>query len=164
MLSSVAYVGDRNTPSMPPCPCQRTAGTLSIGVFCPFWVTSQTGPTFSVTSMRPSGRKARRQGRVKVVTVVSVKGRIVSDFCSPALTWPQAAADARVSSNIAFANCIVIPPLLLKHPILRHPGALVPIVYARIEILSEFAPSVVEDDAPGVVAVNLGSCPCNGGP
>src|SRR5262245_57694388 len=79
--------------------------------------------------MRPSGRKARRQGRVKVVTVVIVKGRLVSDFCSPALTWAQAAADARVSSNVAFANCIVISPLLLKLPILRDPGALLPIVY-----------------------------------
>src|SRR5262249_49571283 len=99
---------------------------------------------------------------------------------------------------------IVISPLLLKHSILRYPGAQLPIVcdgrdhdkmsgnselrtlagqkrptrvlttpiqqeregvkFVRIEILSEFAPSVVEDEAPGVVAVNLGSSPCNGGP
>src|SRR5262249_44316571 len=121
-------------------PCQETGGVLATRIFCPIWVTRQTGPTFSVTSMRPSGRKARRQGRVKVVTVVIVKGRLVSDFCSPALTWAQAAADARVSSNIAFANCIVISPLLLKHPILRHPGALLPIVYDANSCADDHSP------------------------
>ncbi len=55
-------------------------------VFCPCWVTSQTGPTFSVISMRPSGRKASRHGKVKVVTVVMLKGTLASGFCSPALT------------------------------------------------------------------------------
>ena len=80
-------------------------------------------------SMRPSGRKARRQGRVKVVTVVMVKGRLASGFCSPALTWAHAAADARVSSNTAFANFIVISPCFSSPPILRDPGALLPIVF-----------------------------------
>ena len=56
-------------------------------VFCPCWVTSQTGPTFSVTSMRPSGRKASRQGKVKVATVVMLKGRLASGFCSPAFVY-----------------------------------------------------------------------------
>src|SRR2546426_1784800 len=93
-------------------------------IFCPCWVTSQTGPTFSVTSMRPSGRNARRQGRLKVVTGVMLKGRLASDFCSPALTWAQTAAAASVSSNAAFANFIVISPSSFKRPILREPGAL----------------------------------------
>ena len=39
-----------------------------------------------------------------------VKGRLASGFCSPTLTWAQAAADARVRSNAAFANFIVISP------------------------------------------------------
>jgi hypothetical protein len=37
-----------------------------------------------------------------------VNGRLASGFCSPILTWAQAATDARVKSNAAFANFIVI--------------------------------------------------------
>jgi hypothetical protein len=37
-----------------------------------------------------------------------VKGMLASGFCSPILTWAQAAIDARVKSNVAFANFIVI--------------------------------------------------------
>jgi hypothetical protein len=40
-----------------------------------------------VDQTRTSGRKARRQGRLKVVTVVMLKGRLVADFCSPASIW-----------------------------------------------------------------------------
>src|SRR6185295_17026217 len=75
------------------------------------------GPIFSVTSMRPSGRKARRQGNSKVVTVVMVKGRLASGFCSPTLTWAHTAADARVTNNAVFTTFIVmfsfssLPPL-----------------------------------------------------
>src|SRR5262245_46846210 len=105
-------------------------------VFCPCWVTSQTGPTFSVISMRPSGRKARRQGRLNVVTVVMVKGRLVSDFCSPALIWAHAAVDARVSSNAAFANFIVISPCFLSAQLTRS-GALLAIVYFITKIRKE---------------------------
>ena len=94
-----------------------------LAIFSPCWDTSQTGPTFSVISMRPSGRKAIRQGSLKVATVVMVKGRLASGFCSPTLTWAQAAADARVKSNAAFANFIVISPcLLLKRPTLSDPA------------------------------------------
>ena len=75
-------------------------------IFCPCWVTSQTGPTFSVISMRPSGRKAIRHGRVKVVTVVMLKGTLASGFCSPALLCAQTAADINVSSNAVFARFI----------------------------------------------------------
>jgi len=39
-----------------------------------------------------------------------VKGMLASGFCSPALTWAQAATDAREKSNAAFANFIVISP------------------------------------------------------
>src|SRR4029077_16039832 len=85
-------------------------------VFCPCWVTSQTGPTFSVISIRPSGRKARRQGRLKVVTVVMVKGRLPSAFCSPVFTWPHTAAEARVRSNTAFVNFIVYFLLVCPSP------------------------------------------------
>src|SRR5581483_7584886 len=74
----------------------------------PCWVTSQRGPIFSVISMRPSGRKAIRQGSSKLATVVILKGRVASGFVSPALTWPQAATAARVNSNPAFANFIII--------------------------------------------------------
>ena len=69
-------------------------GRIVHRIFSPCWDTSQTGPTFSVISMRPSGRKASRQGSLKVATVVMVKGRLASGFCSPALTWAQAATDA----------------------------------------------------------------------
>ena len=71
------------------------------------------GPIFSVTNMRPSGRKAIRQGSPKVATVVILKGRVASGFCSPTLTWAQAAADAKVRSSAAFANFIVISPCFI---------------------------------------------------
>ena len=57
--------------------------------------------------MRPSGRKASRQGSSKLATVVMVKGRLGSGFCSPALTWAHAPAATRVKSNAAFADFIV---------------------------------------------------------
>ena len=38
---------------MPPCPPYRTAGTFATGVLAPLCVTSHTGPTFSVMSIRP---------------------------------------------------------------------------------------------------------------
>src|ERR1700722_9593365 len=58
--------------------------------------------------MRPSGRKASLQGNLKVATVVMVKGKSASGFCSPTLTWAQAATDAIVKSTAAFANFIDI--------------------------------------------------------
>src|SRR5262245_27504306 len=57
--------------------------------------------------MRPSGRKASRHGRLKVVTVVIVKGRLGSGFCSPTFTCAQAAADASMKSK-PLANFIFI--------------------------------------------------------
>src|SRR5579883_1173248 len=76
----------------------------------PCGVTSQMGPTFSVTSMRPSGRKAMRQGRLKVVTWVKVKGRLGSGFCSPALICAHAGTDRAVSSSAVFANFFIAFP------------------------------------------------------
>src|SRR5262245_7953864 len=96
---------------MPPCPCARTAGTLATCVFCPCCVTNQTGPTFSVTSIRPSGRKAIRHGSVKVATVVMLNGRPASGFCSPALTWADAVDDTSAASNTPIADFI---PMLLR--------------------------------------------------
>src|SRR6185312_11664510 len=85
---------------MPPWPFHSTLGALATGVFWPLWVTSHTGPTFSVISIRPSGRKARRQGRLKLATWVMVKGRLASGFWSPRLTWAWA-ADAAVAISAA---------------------------------------------------------------
>jgi hypothetical protein len=45
---------------------------------------------------------------VKVVTVVIVKGRLVSDFCSPAFTWAKTVADARAINNAAVTDFIFI--------------------------------------------------------
>src|SRR6202789_1171744 len=101
---------------MPLWPCQYTGGVLPTRIFSPCWDTSQTAPPFSVISMRPSGRKASRQGSSKVATVVMVKGRLASGFCSPILTWAQAAAGARVKSNVAFANFIAISPCYSSIP------------------------------------------------
>src|SRR5262245_4462486 len=92
---------------MPPCPCHKTGGTLSTGVFSPCCVTSHTGPTFSVISMRPSGRNAMRQGSLNDATCVTVNGRLGSGFCSPALTWASAVADTRVRRSAAFANVFI---------------------------------------------------------
>src|SRR4029079_8654635 len=91
-------------PSMPPWPCHRTAGTFSTCVFTPCWVTSQTGPTFSVMSIRPSGRKAMRQGSLKSATCVIVNGRSGSGFSSPALICARAVADVSVSSTAALRS------------------------------------------------------------
>src|SRR5438552_2939214 len=65
------------------------------------------GPIFSVTNMRPSGRKAIRQGSSKVAVVVMLKGSVASGFCSPTLTWAQAVA-ARIRSSAALADFIRI--------------------------------------------------------
>src|SRR5690349_9114796 len=78
---------------MPPCPPYCTAGTLSIAVFSPCCVINQTGPTFSVISIRPSGRNARRHGSLKSATLVSVNGRSFSGSFVPALTCAHAADD-----------------------------------------------------------------------
>src|SRR6266571_8196223 len=98
---------------MPPCPWYGTAGTFSTGIFSPSWVTSQTGPTFSVMSMRPSGRNAMRQGSLNVATWVIVNGRLDSGFSSPALIWARAVADTSVTSSAAFRSVFtyVSPPL-----------------------------------------------------
>src|SRR5580658_8830956 len=76
--------------------------------------------------MRPSGRKASRQGSSKLATVVMVKGWLASGFCSPALTCAQTAACVRVSSNAAFDNFIFISPcfsLLFQAPGLKRSSA-----------------------------------------
>src|SRR5258706_13567491 len=101
---------------MPFWPCQYTAGVPPKGaIFCPSADTSQIGPIFSVTSIRPSGRKAIRQGSENVDdTVVISNGSVTSGFCSPTLTWAHAAGDARVSSNTAFENLTVIHPSFLR--------------------------------------------------
>jgi hypothetical protein len=75
-------------------------------IFSPCADTSQMGPIFSVTNMRPSGRKAIRQGNSKVATVVILKGWVASGFCSPMLTWAQAVA-AQVRSSAVLANFIL---------------------------------------------------------
>src|SRR4051794_26533289 len=94
---------------MPPCPSDSTVGTLATGILAPAWVTSQIGPVFSVTSMRPSGRKAMRQGRLKVATCVIVNGRLASGACAPMLTWAFAPVAAKATSAAAFANFILDP-------------------------------------------------------
>ena len=81
-------------------------------IFSPSADTSHTGPIFSVTSMRPSGRKAIRHGNPNVLVVVMVKGRLASGFCSPTLIWASAVADARVKSTAIFAKRIVMSPCL----------------------------------------------------
>src|ERR1051326_4150349 len=71
------------------------------------------GPIFSVTNMRPSGRKAIRQGSSKVAVVVTLKDSVASGFCSPTLTWAEAVA-ARVRSSAALADFIMILLLYLS--------------------------------------------------
>src|SRR5580704_109819 len=67
--------------------------------------------------MRPSGRNAIRQGRSKLATVVMLKGMLASGFCSPMFTWAQAATDASVVSNAAFANLMVFSSsIVYYHP------------------------------------------------
>jgi hypothetical protein len=64
---------------------------------------------------------------------VMLKGTLASGFCSPPFTWAQAATDARIRSNTAFANLIVISPCFSRSSIQAlHPersGALLFIVY-----------------------------------
>src|SRR5215475_3102831 len=79
----------------------------------PCGVTSQMGPTFSVTSMRPSGRKAMRQGRLKVATDVMLNGTLASGFWSPAFTWAATGAyappDNNATSRAVFAILVIGP-------------------------------------------------------
>src|SRR5205085_3805949 len=100
-LWSVAYFGDRKMPSNPPCPWCNTAGTFVTGVFVPCWVTSHTAPGFSVMSIRPSGRNAMRQGRLKVATCVIVKGVLASGCFVPALTCAHAGAGSSALTSAA---------------------------------------------------------------
>src|SRR5580704_15297271 len=60
--------------------------------------------------MRPSGRNASRHGSLKVVTVVIVKGRLASGFCSPTLACAQVATAPMVKSTAVSVNFIVISP------------------------------------------------------
>jgi hypothetical protein len=53
-----------------------------------------------------------------------VKGGLASGFCSPTLTWVQAATDTTVKSSGAFANFIVISLLVSPAPGLKRSGAL----------------------------------------
>jgi hypothetical protein len=64
-------------------------------------------PTFSVMSMRPSGRKAIFQGRLRVVIWVTVKGRLVSDFCSPAFTCADTLLETKARNIPATAKCFI---------------------------------------------------------
>src|SRR5690348_15486946 len=100
---------------MPFWPCQYTGGVLvNVVIFSPCGDASQMGPIFSVISMRPSGRKAKRHGNSNVLTVVMLKGMLASGFCSPALTWAQAPAEITEVSNAAFANLIFDPPCIRR--------------------------------------------------
>src|SRR5665213_3423966 len=96
---------------MPPCPWANTAGTFDTAVFAPCCVTSQSGPTFSVMSMRPSGRNAMRHGKLNVVTWLTVNGRLDSGVFSPALTWACTATDTKGSKSVARTNTFIgFPP------------------------------------------------------
>ena len=85
-------------------------------IFSPVAETSHTGPIFSVTSIRPSGRKAIRHGNPNVLVVVMVKGRLASAFCSPTLICAIAVADAKLNSTATFAKRIVASPCLAYGP------------------------------------------------
>ena len=146
-------------------------------IFCPCGDTSQTGPTFSVISMRPSGRKASRHGSSKVLTVVMVKGRLASGFCSPTLTWARIAAAARVTSNAAFANFIVISPYLTpcvsnSRPRASEPGfcsvphhlgigieTALPVPRSAIQIVSPAGSTAVGVLSPSLMTVTLALSP-----
>ena len=43
-----------------------------------------------------------RQGRLNVATLVMVNGRLASGFCSPALTWAEAATEASGEQQCRF--------------------------------------------------------------
>jgi hypothetical protein len=79
---------------------------LATGVFSPVWVTSQMGPTFSVISIRPSGRKASLHRRLKVATLVMTNGKLASGFCAPRLVWAEAPVAAKVTDTANSASFI----------------------------------------------------------
>jgi hypothetical protein len=54
--------------------------------------------------MRPSGRKAMRQGSLNVATYVTVNGRLGSGFKSPALIWARTVLAPRVRSSAVFTT------------------------------------------------------------
>src|SRR6476659_7806577 len=110
---------------MPFWPCQYTGGVPASGaIFSPWGETNQMGPIFSVTNMRPSGRKAIRQGSSNVDVVVMLKGSAASGFCSPTLTWVQAVA-VRVRSNAALVDFIMLLLVYLSQKAARYSRAMV---------------------------------------
>src|SRR4029078_10890300 len=92
---------------MPPCPPYRTAGAFDTGVFAPCCVTSHSRPTFSVISMRPSGRNAMRHGRLNSATCVNVNGKLDSGAFSPAFTCACAAVHRHERDSAARDNAFI---------------------------------------------------------
>src|SRR3954454_10352185 len=64
-------------------------------------------------SIRPSGKKAIRQGRLKVATCVIVNGRSASGFSVPALTWALAVPAPSVNSSTELSNDFIVLPVAL---------------------------------------------------
>src|SRR5678815_1309726 len=107
---------------MPPCPWDNTFGTFFTGVFTPCCVTSHTGPTFSVMSMRPSGRNAIRHGRLNSATLVIVNGWSSSGGWVPAFTCARASADRSIRDTAAVTHAFMEAPStgVLKTHACRH--------------------------------------------
>src|ERR1019366_5305072 len=61
-------------------------------------------------SIRPSERKAIRQGRLNVATCVTVNGRFVSDVCVPALNCACAAVETKVKNSVPRTNIFIVFP------------------------------------------------------
>ena len=87
----MANAGSSATSSIPPWPFENTDGVPATGAeTLPSLPTMRSAPAFSLTSMRPSGRKVMPQGKVRPLATVVVWNATPS-FCSGARVWPAKA-------------------------------------------------------------------------
>src|SRR6516164_7829794 len=64
------------------------------------------GPTFSVITIRPSGRNPSRHGRLKVATLVMTNGKLASGVWAPRLVWAEAPDAVKAANTAVFASFI----------------------------------------------------------
>src|SRR5262249_35716800 len=64
------------------------------------------GPTFSVITIRPSGRNPSRHGRLNVATLVMTNGKMASVVCAPRLVWAGAPDAVKAANTAVFASFI----------------------------------------------------------
>src|SRR5580658_3950235 len=116
--------------------------------------------------MRPSGRKAIRQGSSNVAVVVILNGKVASGFCSPTLTWAQAPI-AELKSSDTLANFMVILLVSLSRDVVQYAvnyfgigiDTALPAPRSAIQIVSPAGSTPVGILSPSLITVTLALSP-----